>query len=121
VPTDNVGVTTYHVFRSGVTNPFGVTTNSFTDIGLAQGTTYTYTIKALDAAGNISAASAPFSVTTKSKAGDINGDNAVNILDLSILASHFGQSGQTLSTGDLNGDGSVNIFDLSVLASKWGT
>ncbi len=55
------------------------------------------------------------------KSGDINGDGSVNILDLSILATHIGQTGQTLSTGDLNNDGTVNVFDLSVLAANWGT
>ncbi len=52
---------------------------------------------------------------------DINGDGSVNILDLSILAAHYGQTGQTFATGDLNGDGSVNILDLSILASNWGS
>ena len=52
---------------------------------------------------------------------DINNDGKVDISDLSILAAHFGQSGQTFSTGDLNADGKVNILDLSLLAAQWGT
>lgn len=51
---------------------------------------------------------------------DINGDGKVDITDLSILAAHYGQSGQTPATGDINGDGSVGIGDLSILAAAWG-
>ncbi len=52
--------------------------------------------------------------------GDVNGDGKVDILDLSIMASHWGQSGMTLAQGDLSGDGKVDIFDLSILGSNWG-
>ncbi|MEV4510931.1 DUF4832 domain-containing protein [Dactylosporangium sp. NPDC049525] len=60
--TDNVGVTGYLVFRNGtqVATPAGT---SFTDAGLAGGS-YTYTVKARDAAGNLSPASAPLTATT---------------------------------------------------------
>jgi chitin-binding protein len=62
--TDNVGVTGYVVFRNGVeiARP---TSARFMDMGLAANTSYTYTVRARDAAGNVSAASAPFTVTTK--------------------------------------------------------
>lgn len=53
--------------------------------------------------------------------GDINGDGKVDVLDLSVLAAHYGQTGQTQSTGDLNGDGKVTVLDLSILAGAWGT
>jgi O-glycosyl hydrolase len=58
------------------------------------------------------------STSSSGKVGDINGDGAVNIFDLSILLSHWGTSD---SASDLNHDGTVNIFDLSVLLSHWGT
>ena len=48
--------------------------------------------------------------------GDVNGDGIVNILDLVLIASQFGQSGET--TADLNGDGIVNIQDLVVVANS---
>jgi hypothetical protein len=53
--------------------------------------------------------------------GDLNSDSHVTVIDLSILLSHYGQSGQTLSTGDCNGDGSVSVTDLSILLSHYGT
>ncbi|MDI1465156.1 RICIN domain-containing protein [Catellatospora sp. KI3] len=66
--TDNVGVTGYLVFRNGVQvgTPTGT---SFTDTGLSAATSYAYTVKARDAAGNQSAAAAALTVTTSSGGG----------------------------------------------------
>ena len=65
--SDNVGVTSYRVRRNGV---FAGTTSgtSFTNSGLAAGTTYSYTVSAVDAAGNRSAESATRQVTTQASA-----------------------------------------------------
>ena len=46
---------------------------------------------------------------------DINGDGAVNVLDLIWVASHFGTRGETAA--DVNGDGIVNILDLQIVAA----
>lgn len=64
--TDNVGVAGYDIYRNGSATPLasGVTTTSYTDAGVAPGSTYTYTVAAYDAAGNLSAQSAPATVTT---------------------------------------------------------
>ncbi|WP_211747456.1 glycosyl hydrolase family 18 protein [Paenibacillus sp. Marseille-Q4541] len=62
--TDNVGVTGYEVYRDG-TLATTVATNSAAIVGLTAGTTYAFTVKAKDAAGNVSAASSSLSVTTK--------------------------------------------------------
>ncbi|MGO4696099.1 discoidin domain-containing protein [Paenibacillus sp. 2TAB26] len=61
--TDNVGVSGYQVFRGGtlVGSPSGTT---FTDTGLNASTSYSYTVKAIDAAGNLSASSNTASATT---------------------------------------------------------
>jgi parallel beta-helix repeat protein len=59
--TDNVGVTGYSVFRNNV-NLGDVTTTSFADTTVLQGVSYTYTVKASDAAGNTSAASSAITV-----------------------------------------------------------
>ncbi|MBB6734675.1 DUF4832 domain-containing protein [Cohnella zeiphila] len=61
--TDNVGVTGYEVYRNG-TKAGSATGTSFTDSGLAASTSYTYTVKALDAAGNASASSNSVSAAT---------------------------------------------------------
>jgi hypothetical protein len=62
------------------------------------------------------------------KVGDINGDNSVNITDLSFLLSSYSQNTTQCITNtayicDLSSpsDGVVNIFDLSILLSRYGT
>ena len=54
-------------------------------------------------------------------AGDANGDGKVDVNDLTIVLSNFGQTGMTWSQGDFNGDGSVDINDLTILLSNFGT
>src|SRR6266446_1890827 len=51
--------------------------------------------------------------------GDINADGMVSILDLSLLLSHWHQTGSSLPE-DINTDGMVDILDLSVLLSHYG-
>ncbi|WP_439677865.1 discoidin domain-containing protein [Embleya sp. MST-111070] len=55
--TDNVGVTGYDILRDGVAVGTSVGT-TYTDTGLTTGVSYSYTIRAKDAAGNLSAPSA---------------------------------------------------------------
>lgn len=54
-------------------------------------------------------------VSHKNK-GDFNNDSIINLSDLSILATYWGQNS---SVADANNDGVVNISDLSILASYW--
>jgi chitodextrinase len=61
--TDNVGVTSYTVFRNG-TQVASVSGTAYTDTGVAASTAYSYTVQAFDAAANASAASAALPVTT---------------------------------------------------------
>jgi chitodextrinase len=62
--TDNVAVTGYRITRNGtlLTTLGNVTT--YQDTGLAAATTYTYRVRALDAAGNVSSLSTAASATT---------------------------------------------------------
>ncbi|WP_393100949.1 glycoside hydrolase family 6 protein [Streptomyces sp. LN325] len=66
--TDNTAVTGYDVYRDG-TKVGSATATSYTDSGLAASTTYQYTVKAKDAAGNVSASSTAVSATTKASGG----------------------------------------------------
>ena len=50
---------------------------------------------------------------------DVNGDGIVNIVDLTLVASNFGKTGQ--NAADVNGDGVVNIVDLTLVAAAFGT
>lgn len=114
--TDNIGVIGYNIYRGSTKiNSSPVTSTSYSDTGLATGY-YCYYVKALDAAGNESGAS---NTDCKSigKVGDLNGDNKVDILDASILASAWGTNDPL---ADLNHDTIVNIADASILSSHWG-
>ncbi|MED7926197.1 glycosyl hydrolase family 18 protein [Nonomuraea sp. LP-02] len=66
--TDNVAVTGYEVYR-GSTLVTTVTGTTYTDTGLTASTAYTYTVRARDAAGNRSAASAAVTATTSNGGG----------------------------------------------------
>ncbi|MCY3724056.1 MAG: hypothetical protein OXG97_17710 [Candidatus Poribacteria bacterium] len=50
---------------------------------------------------------------------DVNDDGIVNVQDLVLVASEFGQSGEALE-GDINGDGTVNVLDLVLVSSHFG-
>jgi chitinase len=69
--TDNVGVSGYDVYR-GSTRATTVTGTGATVGGLAAGTSYTFTVRARDAAGNVSAASNAVTVTTSGGGGGGN-------------------------------------------------
>jgi hypothetical protein len=56
-------------------------------------------------------------------AGDVDGNNVINLADFSILATTFGkQSGNAGfdARADFNGDGVVNLIDFSLLAANFG-
>ena len=49
---------------------------------------------------------------------DVNGDDQVDLLDLTLVAQNFGQ---TNSQADINNDGTVDILDLITVAQNLGT
>ena len=49
---------------------------------------------------------------------DVNKDGVINILDLTLVAANFGQTGDI--PADVNGDNMVNILDLTLVASHFG-
>ena len=51
-------------------------------------------------------------------AWDVNEDRFVNILDLVLVSSNFGEEGPV--PADVNGDNTVNILDLTLVASHLG-
>jgi chitodextrinase len=62
--SDNVGVTGYRVYRGGVQIATGVTGTTYSDSGLLEAKTYSYTVAAYDASGNVSPQSKSVSATT---------------------------------------------------------
>jgi chitodextrinase len=88
---DNVGVTAYIVLRNGIQVATPATT-SYTDTGLSAATTYTYTVAARDAAGNISPNSTSVSVTTASV-----GDTTPPSTPAGLTGAAAGSTGANLS------------------------
>ncbi|HWB38024.1 MAG TPA: cellulose binding domain-containing protein, partial [Rugosimonospora sp.] len=76
--TDNVGVTGYLVYQGG-TQVATATGTSATVSGLAASTSYTFTVKARDAANNVSAASNAVTVTTPSGGGGGGGGGGTTL------------------------------------------
>jgi hypothetical protein len=113
--TDNVGVTGYRVTRNG-TQVYSGTALTFNDTGLTSGTSYNYAVTAYDEKGNVSAAATLTASSKVQKVGDINGDDIVNVLDLSYM---LGKWKTTDASADLNNDGIVNVLDLSRLLANW--
>lgn len=62
---------------------------------------------------------APPVVVKPVKPGDVNNDDSIDILDLSIFSNNW-ETASPENKADLNGDGVVDLQDLSVLASNWG-
>ena len=56
------------------------------------------------------------------RAADVNTDGVINILDLTLVASHFGETptADQSPNPDVNADGIVNILDLTLVASHFG-
>ena len=53
-------------------------------------------------------------------AGDANGDDEIDLIDLVSLGREFGQSPPSDPRVDLTADGQVNIFDLVLLGGNYG-
>ena len=59
---------------------------------------------------------------TPATPGDANLDGNVNVNDLTIVLTNFGQStGMSWTTGDFNGNGVVDINDLTAVLANFGT
>ena len=53
-------------------------------------------------------------------AWDVNQDGQVNILDLILVAQHFGERASANPQTDVNGDGNINVLDLITVAQHFG-
>nr|WP_229070179.1 cellulase family glycosylhydrolase [Actinoplanes sp. DH11] len=105
--TDNVGVTSYDVLRNGtVVATISGTSHSVT--GLTAATAYTFSVRARDAAGNVSAASAARSVTTGTGGGS-SGDQGCSAAykTVSSWSGGFQAEVTVRNTGTVGGTGWV--------------
>src|SRR5213083_1336824 len=122
--TDNVGVTGYIVRRNGVQVATPATT-SYADTGLSAATTYSYTVAARDAAGNVSPNSATVSVTTGSTPPPPSNSaglawDAVTVPALSGYRVYFGTAPGTYlqSVGQGISVGNATTYTITGLASR---
>jgi chitodextrinase len=95
--TDNVAVTGYDVYKDGVLLVSTASTN-YAISGLTNSTTYVFTVKAKDAAGNASAASNAVSVTTLTPTPDTTAPTAPTL----------STSGTTTTTTNLSWSGATD-------------
>jgi hypothetical protein len=58
--------------------------------------------------------------STPCNGADINHNASVDLLDYSIVVSHFGQAVSVGTNGDTNNNGSVDLLDYSVVVSNFG-
>jgi aryl-phospho-beta-D-glucosidase BglC (GH1 family) len=115
--TDNVRVTGYDVYRGATkVNTVPVTGTSFTDTGLSPSTAYRYTVRARDAAGNVSAPSAALSVTTDGGGGGGDPSGAVKVryknTDPSATDNAIRPTVQIANTGSAS-------LDLSTVSARY--
>ena len=133
--TDNVGVTGYEIYRNGA-KIATVSTTSYGDGGLSSSTTYSYFVKARDAAGNVSGASSTVSATTQGQpstgtlVGQItkatNGDSVVGATVTIKIAGKKGKSALVAtSTTNSSGVYAFNLnpgsYDIEVKVSGFST
>ena len=90
--TDNVAVTGYNVYKAGVLLGSTTTATTYAVTGLTASTAYAFTVKAKDAAGNLSVASNTVNVTTLAVVADTTAPTA----------STLSASGTTTTTTNLS-------------------
>ncbi|MGC9375277.1 MAG: GEVED domain-containing protein [Bacteroidales bacterium] len=97
--SDNVGVTEYDIYQNGAYRA-STSGTSYNVTGLSAATTYSYYVKAKDAAGNVSAASSTLNVTTSdeqltycsSKGNNVNYE-WIDLVQLNEINNSTGSNG----------------------------
>jgi len=126
--TDNVGVVGVQFKLDGANvgaedmTPSGSTYSITWDTTAVSNGTHTLTAVARDAAGNTQT-STGVTVTVNNvtiRNEDVNQDGQVNIQDISLVISKYGQTGTTLGRPDVNHDNTVNIQDISLVIAQYG-
>ena len=114
--TDNVGVTGYRVYRNG--SQVGTTASaSYSDTGLSEVTSYSYTVSAYDAAGNASAQCGAVAVSTL----DATAPSVPTNLQATVVSTSRIDLSWTASTDHVGVTGYKVYRDGSLVASPSGT
>jgi chitodextrinase len=96
--TDNVGVTGYRIFRDGALIQTVGNVTTYANTGLTASTTYSYAVRALDAAGNVSGLSSSASATTQSGGGTPGTPSISNVSGAISHGSSVTISGSSFGT-----------------------
>lgn len=115
--TDDRGtIAGYRITRTGAT-AVTVPGLTYTATGLDSSTSYTFTVVALDPAGNPSTPASITATTQAPKVGDFSGNGSVGLEDLAMLLTGWDGTDPKL---DLNKNGRVDLYDLSLFLSNYG-
>ncbi|SHI45688.1 reprolysin-like metallopeptidase [Flavobacterium terrae] len=114
--TDNVGVTGYDVYR-GATVIGTTASTAYNVTGLTASTAYTFSVRAKDAAGNVSTASNTVNVTTSAPVVDTTAPTAPTNLTASGTTSSSTNLSWTASTDNVG----VTAYDVYQGATVIGT
>lgn len=121
--TDNVGVTNYNIYRNNtMIEQTGNASTTYNATGLSASTPYDFYVRALDAAGNISANSNTISVTTASGGGG-GGDTQPPTAPTNLAASAIAQTSLTLNwdaSSDNVGVTNYNIYRNNAIVGQTG-
>ena len=126
--TDANGVSSVDVFVDNIkvttltSSPY---TYSLNTADYADGN-HVITVKAYDPSGNEAEQSVAISVDNDvppptPKKADFNDNGVVDLADLAILLSNYGEAVSVGTDGDCTDDGQVTLQDLAVLLSLYGT
>jgi len=114
--TDNVGVASYQVFDGAVSKGI-TTTTSLLISGMICNTDHTLTVKATDAAGNVSVSSGVLNAATSACVADIQAPTIPAVL----TATNITETSFTLSWAASTDDVEVTAYDILLNGSVIGT
>ncbi|MGD1094739.1 MAG: CAP domain-containing protein [Bryobacteraceae bacterium] len=118
--SDNVGVVGYQITRSGsVLTSVSGTTLSYTDTSVHAATTYSYSIKAYDAAGNYSGASNAIQVTTPAavNAPPPNANGTPELISLTPNAGSGASKVFSFEIADAKGFADIQAVSIDIAAT----
>ncbi|MET1260675.1 fibronectin type III domain-containing protein [Flagellimonas sp. DF-77] len=116
--TDNVGVTGYKVYQNGANVATIGNTTSYQVTGLSSATAYTFSVTALDAAGNESASSTTINVTTDSGSSGGGGSSGSTVWAESGSNAIYYSSGN-VGIGTSNPIRKLEVFDNNATLARF--